>query len=102
MIERRTLLAVVAAAATGLAAQSVTAQTATAQTQHEVREIELKDGTVLLIFRDGKMSMRDRNGRPLQMKEGHPMEAKDGKVYMMRGNEVWRRTEREEMYRGGN
>lgn len=68
------------------------------------REIPMKDGTTLIIFKDGKMAMRDPKGRTLSMKENHPMETKDGKVIMMRGNELWRRTqsekERDDLYRG--
>jgi hypothetical protein len=65
----------------------------------------LKDGNTVVIFKDGKMAMRDSKGRPLSMKEDHPMETKDGKVIMMRGNELWRKTqsekELEDLYRGG-
>lgn len=68
------------------------------------KEIPLKDGTTLVIFKDGKMAMRDAKGRPLSMKDNHPMETKDGKLIMMRGNELWRKTqsekEREDLYRG--
>jgi hypothetical protein len=68
------------------------------------KEIRLKDGTTLVVFKDGKMAMRDARGRPLSMKENHPMETKDGKVIMMRGNELWRKTqsekELEDLYRG--
>lgn len=69
------------------------------------KEIPLRDGTTLVVFKDGKMSMRDAKGRVVSMKENHPMETKDGKVIMMRGNELWRKTqsekEREDLYRGG-
>lgn len=69
------------------------------------KEIKLKDGTTVVVFKDGKMAMRDARGRPISMKENHPMETKDGKVIMMRGNELWRKTqgekELEDLYRGG-
>lgn len=69
------------------------------------KEIPLKDGATVIIYKDGKMAMRDSKGRVTSMKEGHPMETKDGKVIMMRGNEIWRKTqsekEREDLYRGG-
>lgn len=69
------------------------------------RQIPMKDGTTLVIFKDAKMAMRDAGGRPMSMKENHPMETKDGKVILMRGNELWRRTksekELEDLYRGG-
>lgn len=69
------------------------------------KEIKLKDGTTLVIFKDGKMAMRNARGLPVPMKENHPMETKDGQVIMMRGNELWRKTksekELEDLYRGG-
>jgi hypothetical protein len=86
---------IVAAAALGLAV-------ATAYANTDVKEIPLKDGTTLLIFKDGKMSHRDAKGRVVNMKEGTRMVAKDGTVFVMIGNEVFRKTEIEEIYRGGN
>lgn len=72
----------------------------------DVKEIPLKDGGTLLIFKDGKMSHRDTRGRVMSMKEGVTMETKDGKVLVMKGNELWRRTTteqvRDEMYQPGN
>jgi hypothetical protein len=73
--------------------------------QDDAREIPLKDGTTLVLFKDGKMTMRDARGRPLAMKDGMRMETKDGHVVMMKGNEIWRKTSgerlREDLYRGG-
>ncbi len=70
----------------------------------DVKEIPLKDGTTLLIYKDGKMSHRDDKGRVVQMKDGSRMVTKDGTVLMMVGNEIWRKTDREQlneqMYRG--
>ena len=70
----------------------------------DVKEIPLKDGTTLLIYKDGKMSHRDDKGRVVQMKNGSRMVTKDGTVLMMVGNEIWRKTDREQlneqMYRG--
>ena len=45
----------------------------------EAKQIPLKDGTTLLVFKDGKMSMRDKVGQPMSMKNGTPMETADGK-----------------------
>jgi hypothetical protein len=94
---RKTIQAI--AVATILAAGAV-AQAA----QDYAREIPLKDGSTLVIFKDGKMSMRDARGRTHSMKDGMRMETKDGQVIMMKGNEVWRRTSserlREDLYRG--
>jgi len=52
--------------------------------------IELKDGSTVHIYKDGKMAMEDKVGRPRTMTEETPMETKDGKIIMMKGNEVWR------------
>jgi hypothetical protein len=88
----------VAAVALGVALSSVAAANA------DVKEVPLKDGSTLLIFKDGKMSMRDARGRTISMKDGMTMETKDGKIYVMKGNEIWRKTTaeqlREELYRG--
>lgn len=95
---RKTIQALTMAAALGLGGAALAAQDGS-------REIPLKDGTTLIIFKDGKMSMRDAKGRTHSMKDGMRMETKDGQVIMMKGNEVWRRTSgerlHEELYRGG-
>ena len=51
---------------------------------------ELKDGSTVHVFKDGKMGMEDKMGRAARMKEGHIMETKDGQKLMMKGDEVWR------------
>lgn len=51
---------------------------------------ELSDGSTLYIFKDGKMGMEDKFGRPLTMREGQVMETKEGRRIEMAGNEVWR------------
>lgn len=58
--------------------------------------IELKDGTMVHIYKDGKMAMEDKAGRARTMKDGEKMTTKDGQVIMMKGNEVWR------LYKGDN
>lgn len=67
--------------------------------------IPLKDGSSVVIFKDGKMAMRDSKGNVSHMKDGHPMETRDGQVIMMKGNEIWRKTQSEkdlqDLYRGG-
>jgi hypothetical protein len=72
--------------------------------QQDARQIALKDGSTLLVYKDGKMSMRDKNGKIVSMKDGLQMETKDGQVLMMKGNEIWRKTstekQLEELYRG--
>ena len=54
------------------------------------KTVELKDGTTLYIFKDGKMSMENKLGHTVAMKDGVVMETKDGQQLMMKGNEVWR------------
>ncbi|AKU11063.1 Copper resistance protein K [Azoarcus sp. CIB] len=54
------------------------------------KSYDLKDGSTLHVFRDGKMAMEDRFGRAFSMDQGHPMEALDGTKISMQGNEVWR------------
>lgn len=52
--------------------------------------IELKDGSTVHIFKDGKMAMEDKSGHARVMKQGERMETKDGQIIMMKGNEIWR------------
>lgn len=54
------------------------------------KSIALKDGSTVYIFKDGKMGMEDKYGRPAYMAPGHVMETKDGKKIIMNGNEIWR------------
>ena len=61
--------------------------------------IPLKDGTSVVIFRDRKMSMRDKFGRAHAMPEGTIMKTADGQKIHMKGNEFWRKTTTEELKR---
>lgn len=54
------------------------------------KSVELKDGSTVHIFADGKMGMEDRFGRAVYMAPGHVMETKDGKKITMNGNEIGR------------
>lgn len=54
------------------------------------KSIELKNGSTVYIFKDGKMGMEDKFGRATLMKTGQVMETKDGKKIIMNGNELWR------------
>ncbi|MCC4115709.1 CopK family periplasmic copper-binding protein [Aromatoleum toluclasticum] len=54
------------------------------------KSYDLKDGSTLHVFADGKMAMEDRYGRPFSMDQGHTMETADGNRIAMQGNEVWR------------
>ena len=73
------------------AAGGLVAMSAFAVDQSKVdKSIELKDGSTVYIFKDGKMGMENKFGRVESMKPGHVMETKDGKKIVMIGNEVWR------------
>lgn len=52
--------------------------------------IELKDGSTLYIFKDGKMAMEDRFGRATRMELGTVMDTKDGQRIKMESDEVAR------------
>ena len=54
------------------------------------KSVELKDGSTVHIFADGKMGMEDKFGRPGYMEPGHAMETKNGEKIVMIGNEVAR------------
>ena len=77
------MLAIVALSSLGVTAYAVDAS------QVE-KSIELKDGSTVYIFKDGKMGMEDKSGRATYMESGHVMETKDGKKIFMNGNEIWR------------
>lgn len=52
--------------------------------------IELKDGSTLYVFKNGKMGMENKLGRPSRMKPGATMETKDRQKLIMVGDEVMR------------
>lgn len=74
---------------------AMSAVTATAFASDEARAaakqvIELKDGSTVYIFKDGKMGMEDKVGRAMRMKKDTVMETKDGQKIIMHGDEVMR------------
>ena len=74
-----------------VAGLSMVAVSAQAVDRSQVQKsIELKDGSTVYIFKDGKMGMEDKMGRSTYMESGHVMETKDGKKIIMNGNEIWR------------
>ena len=77
------MLAIVALSSLGVTAYAVDAS------QVE-KSIELKDGSTVYIFKDGKMGMEDKYGRATYMESGHVMETKDGQKITMVGDEVGR------------
>ena len=52
--------------------------------------IALKDGSQLIIRKDGSMYHADANGKRMLMKNGVVMESKDGEKYMMRNDILWK------------
>ena len=73
-----------------VAMSAVTASAFAVDRSQVEKSIELKDGSTVYIFKDGKMGMEDKFGRAAYMKTGHVMETKDGKKIIMTGNEIWR------------
>lgn len=49
--------------------------------------IQLKDGSSLYVFKDGKMSREDKRGRVVTLKRGEVLEATDGRKWTAIGNE---------------
>ena len=52
--------------------------------------VELKDGSTVYMFNDGKMAMESKYGRAVRMDSGTVMETKDGQKITMVGDEVAR------------
>jgi hypothetical protein len=52
--------------------------------------IELKDGSTVYVFGNGRMGMTDRYGRVARMQPGVPMKIKNGQTIVMIGDEVAR------------
>ena len=73
-----------------MSAVSVTAFASDAARAAAKQVIELKDGSTVYIFKDGKMGMEDKLGRSIRMKKDTVMETKDGQKIIMHGDEVMR------------
>lgn len=54
------------------------------------KTLQMKDGSTLYLFKDGKMAMEDKFGRAVRMKKDTVMETKDGQKLIMHGDEVMR------------
>ena len=73
------------------AASSMIALSAFAADANQVeKSIQLKDGSTVHVFADGKMAMENNVGRAVYMEPGQVMQAKDGRQIAMNGNEVAR------------
>ncbi len=73
-----------------VAMSAVTATAFAVDASKVEKSIELKDGSTVYIFKDGKMAMEDKLGRAVRMKKDTVMETKDGQKIMMHGDEVMR------------
>lgn len=73
-----------------VAMSAVTATAFAVDASQVEKSIELKDGSTVYIFKDGKMAMEDKVGRAVRMKKDTVMETKDGQKIMMHGDEVMR------------
>ena len=67
--------------------------TAPAFARHELarespRAVELKDGGILYVFKDGKMAKENKYGRVETLRRGEVLEAADGKTVTAVGNET--------------
>jgi hypothetical protein len=81
------VIAVLATTLAGMAAPSFAHHSLDPTT---VNIINLKDGSTLYVFRDGKMAKADRLGRPVYLNNGEVLEARDGRRVTAVGNEVAR------------
>lgn len=82
------LTAVAVAALVAVAAAPVLARDAVAQAAPQV--MNLKDGSTLYVFKDGKMAKEDRFGRAVYLRSGEVLETRDGRNVTAVGNEVAR------------
>ena len=73
-----------------VAMSAVTATAFAVDAAQVEKSIELKDGSTVYIFKDGKMGMEDKLGRAVRMKKDTAMEAKDGQKIIVHGDEVMR------------
>lgn len=54
------------------------------------KSVQLKDGSTVHIFKDGKMAMENQYGRAESMEPGTVMEATNGEKFAMQGDKVTR------------
>lgn len=78
------LFAIALVAAVTATAVPVFARDAALQEARQV--IDLKDGSTLFVFKDGKMAREDKLGRVILLKSGEVLEAADGRKLTAVGN----------------
>lgn len=81
------LIAVLTTTLAGMAAPALAHHTID---RSAVNVVNLKDGSAVYVFRDGKMAKADKYGRPVYLKDGEVLEAMDGRKLTAVGNEVAR------------
>lgn len=68
---------------------------ATGAAESTGESLHLKDGSYLFINEDtDTMRMIDKNGNPVEMKDGVEMELEDGSLIMMKNKKIWRHDHR--------
>ena len=80
----------IAALATAFAGVAVPALAHDAARQAAAQIVNLKDGSALYVFKDGKMAKADKFEHAVHLKEGEVLEAVDGKKLTATSNEVAR------------
>jgi len=83
----KSLTIAAAALAATLAVAATPALARDALDQAVKTKVELRDGSILYIFKDGKMAKEDAYGRPAPLKRGEVLTAKDGRQIKAVGNE---------------
>lgn len=63
------------------------------------KSVQLKDGSTVHQFKNGKMAMEDKYGRAVRMNTGESMTAKDGTTIIMNGDEVARLSDGIQLHR---
>ena len=53
--------------------------------------VELKDGGKVYVQKNGTMIHLDAAGNRVKMRDGGTMEAKDGTMFMMKNNAIWKK-----------
>jgi hypothetical protein len=54
------------------------------------KSVVLQDGSIVYVFKDGRMAMEDKLGRVVSMQQGHVMKTRDGQSIAMVGDETAR------------
>jgi len=83
----KSLTIAAAALAATLAVAATPALARDALDQAVKTKVELRDGSFLYIFKDGKMAKEDAYGRAVRIKRGEVLIAKDGRQIKAVGNE---------------